>query len=210
MGKGDRARKRPKVTLPPCAPTPRPRARGWDRAAEIHEEETQGNLKARARLIGLDPGKPENLDAARAVHLGDEAGRLIHLFTSGEDRRMMVHILFQWQKSHDRFLKSVMDRSLWSGRDSIPDAPATFGTREDTDYDMRTPEERADAANKAWRIFCEDTKTLTIAQLQLCFRGVWDVQPVNFLRDHGGKPIATRDGLGFLAAFQAIIKMQDR
>ena len=197
------AKRRNKAKLPELAPTTPTAQRGRNRHIAVEEPADRAALTVRCYAMGWKPTE-ENMRTARAVHLGDDAGRAIHIATEGEERKKLNELLFQWRKSHARFLGSVINRSLWSGKDSIPHVPEPFETREDTDYDFRTQEERADAARKAWRLFCEDLAILTEAQLRICHRGVWDIEPVGFVRLYNGQPRLTFDGVAFIQALKAI------
>lgn len=201
-------RKAKKLAMPELAPTTPTAQRGNNRHIRTEEAADRAALIARCTAMGWKPTE-ENMRTARAVHLGDDAGRAIHIATEGEERRKLNELLFQWRKSHARFLGSVINRSLWSGKDSIPHVPEPFETREDTDYDFRTQEERADAARKAWHLFCEDLAILTEAQLRICHRGVWDIEPVGFVKVLEGKPRLTFDGMVFVQGLKAILKLSE-
>lgn len=185
----------------------RRKKQGRARMAEIAVENVDGNLKARAKMLGQNPGKEEVRRAMRDPHLGDDAGRAIYIATcAGDERRKLNSLLFEWRKSHARFLGNVINRSLWTGKDSIPHVPEPMETRDDTDYDLRTPAQKAEAAKAAWRLFCEELDILSEAQLRICHRGVWDIEPVGFVRLHNGKPHLTYDGAVFVQALRAIAR----
>ena len=200
----------PHLSDVPRASTHDAKKRGRARQQEIEATRTPNNLIARARRLGKDHTSDEVLTAMRDVHIGDEAGRAIHIATKGDERRKLNAILFQWRKSHARFLGNVIGRSLWSGKDSIPHVPERFETREDTDVDLRTTEEKADAARKGWELFCRDLEILTDAQLRLCYRGVWDVEPVGFTSTGTDGPRLTFEGQGFMTAMRAIMRHAER
>lgn len=183
MGKGDRPKK---IRLPKLAPVPRPKKRGRarmeeiDAATKVHQNET---LIVRAKRLGLPP-TVDVLNAMKAPHLSCEAGFAIHIGAeSAEERREVWGLVTEWRKKESRFLGHCVGRKVYSGRDSIPHIPEPLQTRDDMEIDLRTSEEKADAARKGWNAWCEDTSILNRAQSAIVWDAVWEVTEGRLVKD---------------------------
>ena len=157
MGKGSK-KKRPPADLA-LAEIPRreKKSRGRARMAEISRENAMSaqssNLIARVRQMGK-PATEANLVAARNQALGEPAGQAIYLLADNKATKARAAKLWAvyaaWTASCTRYWRLALQMSPHSKCAKIEMAPERMETRDDFTPDLRSEDEKVNAATSAY------------------------------------------------------------
>lgn len=125
------------------APIPQQKARGRARMAEIENEIPV--YQARARQMGI------SIDEAKHEMLSEDAGRAIYTISDKEQRERLWGHYKALTAALWRYQLLCLDISPHAKSAKLEMMPERFEARADDKPDLRTPEEKADAARRAWK-----------------------------------------------------------
>ena len=173
MGKGDKPRAKArkaefKRAMPTLPEVKRPMKRGRARMEQIKDDQGEASvvLKARARMAGvtLRPEIKKNgeknheaiksnnakLAKMRSQSLGEAAGIALHLSLPGHEAARLYAHYAGLTAAEDRYHRSI-GKSIHAKTAKIEMMPERVETRADDTPDLRTQDERDEAAKSAWR-----------------------------------------------------------
>lgn len=184
--------------LPELAKTEGKKSRGRARMKEIQEDAQKAVLNARKKQTGV-----EDKNALRSEILSEPAGQALWLSLAQDDaHRLWGH--YKALTAAQRRYHASLGVSVHAKTAKTEYQPEAFEVRDDDRPDLRTEDERDEAAAKAWRIWCDRLDEIGLSQSAAIHTAI---QGFTGMVDAGKVTLA---GTRFVAAMQALDKMCDR
>lgn len=201
MGAKRRAKKASapkKAGLPKLAEVPkRAKTRGRARMRELEDDAQSAMLGVRARQVGSD-----NQDAMRSVMLGESAGQALYL-SLGEDEARALWGHYTALTAAQRRYHLSMGLSIHAKTAKVESQPEVFEARDDQEIDLRTEDERDEAAARAWGVWSDLIKGLGLAHasaIQSAAQGFGDLVLDGSVTQAGGRFVKAMQALDMAVA----------
>lgn len=174
MGKGDRRRKhraRESKTMPlvdelALAPVPRRQPNGQKRR---NNDDPQAVARA-SRQRHCSVAEADALDPI----LGTDMGRCIRALTSGDDRRELVEAWAALSAARRNYRMRIIGQTGEPQNAALPLIHDAMETDPSLTVDLRTAEERDNAAIRAWDAWSAAIQSLPFPQMKWAIRGALD------------------------------------
>ncbi len=164
-----RRAKRTKISLPGGESAPQ-RPKGRDRRHTNQPEDAMKTAtEARQRVSGITDAKE-----ARQPLCGTPMGLCIHALTTGQDRADLANAWAALSAAHRNYRLLIIGQTGDPQGAAIPMLPEPMETDQSLRVDLRTHEQRIEAAKRAWQDWRRKIDALPVPSLRWAISGALD------------------------------------